>query len=310
MEKLCSFNVDKDTFCVCCGSDILLTGHESTLKVWTPEGHPLQSVLTPVCGDITSIRFSPRHSCQVAYSVDRSVVVCDTRNWSKVLHHFSFNKEEINEIDFHQNGNFVSACDDAGEIKIIDLASNHVFKTLEGHDNICSSAKFHPRKLWQVISGGLDCKVVRWNFNNGQPLCSLNSQEFEGTATVQLVNPPLVHSLDIEKEMLFVGCGLENGYISVVDVSKKKTKVVLCGKVHAAGVSQVCFSNGGKAKSLLFSGGNDKKIAMSKVCVEERSQLKTCFEFDHGSKINWLSIYNDKVYVADQTTFVSVYCVL
>jgi WD40 repeat protein len=87
------------------------------------------------------------------------------------LHTYSFNSEEINQVAVNHKGTFLAAADDSGEIKVINLQNHKLFKTLQGvHSNICSSAVFHPRRPWEVVSGGLDSKIVKWDFSRGRPL--------------------------------------------------------------------------------------------------------------------------------------------
>lgn len=50
--------------------------------------------------------------------------------------------------------------DDSGAVQIVDTDTGSVIRTLQKHDNICSSAKFRPNRSWQLISGGLDCRVI------------------------------------------------------------------------------------------------------------------------------------------------------
>jgi WD40 repeat protein len=40
------------------------------------------------------------------------------------------------------------------------------YKTLRrGHSNICSAVAFRPHRPWELLSGGLDCTVVKWDFS-------------------------------------------------------------------------------------------------------------------------------------------------
>jgi WD40 repeat protein len=65
-----------------------------------------------------------------------------------------FNTDEINQIRVNEKGAFVAACDDSGEIKVMDVRKGHaLFKTLRGHDNICASIVFRPRTSWDLLSG-------------------------------------------------------------------------------------------------------------------------------------------------------------
>ena len=77
-------------------------------------------------------------------------------SWSSFVK-FEFNKEEINQISVNEKGEYLAACDDDGEIKIIDLRQDNLFKALPArHSNICSSVQFRLQRPWQILSAGLD----------------------------------------------------------------------------------------------------------------------------------------------------------
>lgn len=88
-----------------------------------------------------------------------------------ILQRYAFNSEEINSLAISSNGSYLAAADDSGEVKVIDLRTQQMHKTLRGcHDNICSAVAFRPHHPWDVMSGGLDARLVRWNFATGRPL--------------------------------------------------------------------------------------------------------------------------------------------
>lgn len=39
-----------------------------------------------------------------------------------------------------------------------------VLQRLLGHENICSCVKFRPKSPWSVVTGGLDCMLILWDF--------------------------------------------------------------------------------------------------------------------------------------------------
>ena len=59
------------------------------------------------------------------------------------------------------------------------MLRTRVFKTCRrsGHENICSSVAFHPKRAWELVSGGLDCLLINWDFSRGKPCYKLNMQE-------------------------------------------------------------------------------------------------------------------------------------
>ncbi|KAM3748401.1 hypothetical protein ACB098_05G106200 [Castanea mollissima] len=127
----------------------------------------------------------------------------------KPLQSYSYNKEEINQISCNSKSSFLAAADDGGDVKIIDIHQHHLYKTLRagaGHTSICSSVQFLPWRPWEVITGGLDSKLIMWNFSKGRPykimdfgLPDMNS----GGNTGQSFNPAFVHMLAVpEVDML------------------------------------------------------------------------------------------------------------
>lgn len=81
------------------------------------------------------------------------------------------NSDEINSLALSPNGTYLAAADDSGEIKVINVRTHQLHKTLKGaHTNICAAVAFRPHHPWELLSGGLDAQVVRWNFATGRPL--------------------------------------------------------------------------------------------------------------------------------------------
>lgn len=88
----------------------------------------------------------------------------------KPLEIYNYNKEEINQVVCNSKSSFLAAADDGGDVKIIDIRQQCLYKTLRaGHESICSSVQFLPWKPWEVITGGLDSKLVMWDFSKGRP---------------------------------------------------------------------------------------------------------------------------------------------
>lgn len=329
----------EDTFCLCSARDgRLLTGHYSVIKIWDPSKNwSLSHSIYTAQGEVTCIAQSPVLDHCVAASVGSTVLMFDLRSSSKPVNEFSFLSEDINEVTFHPKGTYLSACDDAGDIAVIDTSKGQLYRTLtKQHENICSSVKFHPRKPWELISGGLDCRVIRWDFNRGRPLSSCSTQDAvqkvsDATSSSYLVNPPMVHSLDfVNGSFPALVCGLGNGSVAAYAFRKDKKELeLLCVSQwkHSASIAHICCTGGdGELSNLVISGGNDCKVCVSRFIKEdvyqgERSaathadcsfKLVLLNTFSHGSKVNWISVDSSSkhyllVCVADQTQFISVY---
>ena len=324
----------EDTYCLCSTKDLtLLSGHDSLVKLWSPkDGSLINHISTPVHGDVTCLVQAPQ---SFAISVDSTVLFYDWRKLEKPLHQFSFNREEVNEIDIHQNGNFCCACDDSGEVKVIDVENAKVFKTLSRcHTNICTTVKFHPRKPWELISGGLDCKIVRWDFSRGRPLSEVTVPVGGSQTGSYMVNPPMVHCIDRLRSFSIV-CGLGNGSVAVYGLNGKGLQEKTSTALHSASVARVCCAElpGSDDKTFVASGGNDGRIFISELKQEHsasadkatdkyKTELKVVSRINHRSKVNWLTFQGSapgssevlpecgRLFVADQTKFISVYNVL
>lgn len=108
---------------------------------------------------------------------------------------FGLSSEEINRISIHPNGHLLAAADDSGDVMIMDLNHNTPFQRLTGiHTNICSSTTFSPYAESELISGGLDARLVGWNFEDAQLLwkCTMG-----GESEAQVYNPPMVHDVAV-----------------------------------------------------------------------------------------------------------------
>lgn len=54
---------------------------------------------------------------------------------------YAYNSDEVNGIALSPNGRYLAAADDAGEVKVVDVRSDALHKTLRGgHSNIASGA--------------------------------------------------------------------------------------------------------------------------------------------------------------------------
>lgn len=313
---------------------ILASGGEEELCVWSKDG-TTQTKLSHTAVDesreINSVCFCLKNPERLYASCGNRIFGYDLRNHSSTVCEFEFNEEEINQVATHEKGGYLAACDDSGEIKVIDVQSGRLFKTLKNkHDNICSTVQFRPSRPWEIVSGGMDFRVVSWDFSSGRALQELNVQELGGDSQegAYLVNPPFVHSIHIAGNGRMFATGLGNGNIKLFRFEgKKKFAQDDCLKRHTSGVSQVHFPKF-QANNMLASGGNDCRIILWKLnhgscngtaASVEKSQeteaantICVAHEVEHGSKPNWVtsSSLTQNIFVCDQTNEISVYTVI
>lgn len=171
--------------------------------------------------EITNVRFSP-HSDDIIYaSVESKVYVIDMRvNKSVVITQPSiameYNADEIGFLLTNAKGNYMAACDDEGEVQIIDIKREYRrAKTLRNaHSNICSACVFPSSRPSTLISGGTDCQVIAWDFRKGKVLCAADTRDCV-PASNRMLNPPFVYSLSGSSDGRTVAAGLGDGQIAL-----------------------------------------------------------------------------------------------
>jgi WD40 repeat protein len=253
---------------------------------------------------------------------------------------FEYNEDEINQIQLDEKESFLAAWDDSGEVKIIGLHDKKVYKTLRlKHTNICSSICFRPRKPWEIVSGGMDSKLLHWDFSRPRCVNILDMHEVcsvSADADAYMINPPFVHHLCASADGQYLACALENGLLGIFDLRKKHVHQLFNLHAHLQGASQVAFLN----NSVLVSGGNDSCIVVWDLNKANQgpggdaavapavapatnghsephdaknaniSQLCKVQEIRHSSKINWLKPFRHDgqqyLAIADQTSDLTI----
>ncbi len=283
-------------------SSSLCTGHECLVKIWnTSHTDNPQSIINitsdDVCeGEVTCV-------CElddklIAIAIDQSVLVYDRFDLSKPrLTHYNCTREDINHLAVNKKGDFLSVCDDSGEILIIDVHAGKKFKTCKRHDNICSCAVFNQRRQWEIISGGLDCQLITWDYSKGRRLSSIDMNKLtqscnSSVSSSHSINPPMIHTLCNIKDTPIVAVGLGNGYIVLVNTStgrNKPAEIISFTQIHSSSVNTLNYvlfkpptvhhtslepekyidddivdrSNKSDNDQVLLSGGNDAKLMIS-----------------------------------------------
>ncbi|KAG6754987.1 hypothetical protein POTOM_040795 [Populus tomentosa] len=170
---------------------------------------------------ISSLSFKPGNEDIMYVSCGNAVKCFDLHNmaspWTP-FKSYTYNKEEINQISCNSKANFLASTDDGGDVKvlyIIDIRQHCLYKTLRsGHSSICSSVQFIPWRSWEgalasrkfdvhsyvVITGGLDSKLVMWDFSKGRPVKIVDfglPDIKNGSNGAQCLNPAFVHAIAV-----------------------------------------------------------------------------------------------------------------
>jgi len=202
---------------------------------------------------------------------------------------WDFCDDDVNWLAISENGQFLAAADDTGEIKLIQLKpAVKVLRTLRKHTTICSAVLFRPRRPSSLLSASMDSTIVVWEdfikcrvgqVIKMQDVCKVaNAREAErlGEAapgqSAYTVNPPLVHCVAVSPSGNTLVAGNEDSSLQVFDASKKTVIYETSpSKLHSKGVCQVTFLN----DSVFISGGNDGRIVIWRLAMKETSQLPT-----------------------------------
>ena len=309
-------------------------GENGELCVWSSSQNLLHKFVREE-QDCTCVLFSKKNPSMLFASFRDEILAFDTDgDMQSPVKSLCSNQDEINQIQMDGNEELLAACDDSGEIKVFSVVDWKVLKTLRHkHTNICSSVHFRPSHQWQLFSGGLDCKLIHWDFSKLKALNQLNMQELQSTsadASGYMLNPPLIHHIDVSPNGKFLACALENGQIEVFDTSRRHIREVFSLFAHEQGASQVHFLD----DSFLVSGGNDQCIVLWDISkageFEEHegdsvtnghsspleirnsllSQLCKVSSIPHSHKVNWLKPFvqngQSLVAVADQTNVIKI----
>lgn len=141
--------------------DFLASGSDDgNVYLWSLEQCSYPVFQTPYFGPCSAIKFHP-DNCNILYSAHgQCIYTCDTRFLQSPIAEWKVNDDEVNSIDILECESRMAVADDTGTIQILDTYSGAVIRSLKKHDNICTVAKFRPRRSWQLISGGLDCRMI------------------------------------------------------------------------------------------------------------------------------------------------------
>lgn len=129
------------------------------LALWDGGGTPVAQLRLPQEEDVTSVVFSARRPGTLYTAHGETISVLDVRSLQEPLQRFHVNEEEINCLSVNDSDGFLAAADDSGAIKVVDLESKKVCRSLR-HSNICSSVAFRPQRPQSLLSCGLDMQVI------------------------------------------------------------------------------------------------------------------------------------------------------
>ncbi|KAG9348162.1 hypothetical protein JZ751_001897, partial [Albula glossodonta] len=264
---------------------LLASGAEGgEVTVWNQEGAPLAQLKLQATEDVTSAVFLPSAPGTLYVSHGETVSVLDPRNLKGPVEELHVGEDEINALSLNEMGTLLAAADDSGAVRVVELESGKVSRTLRRHTNICSSVAFRPQRPQSLVSAGLDMQLMLWSLQKARPLWVLNLQEVMEEeedcrqTPGQLFNPPLVHCVSVAACGNVMACAAEDGRVHVLRAgggSRPERQVAL--QAHSQGASQAHFLNFLSHPYWLATGGNDGRMALwdvseSGVAIEGKSK--------------------------------------
>ncbi|TSN21160.1 WD repeat-containing protein 53 [Bagarius yarrelli] len=257
--------------CAAAGADgLLASGAEGgEVTVWTQDGTPLSQLRLSSQDDVTCTVFSSTAPGLLYASHGETVSILDPRNLKKPLDELKdVGEDEINSLSVNETGASLALADDSGAVRVVDLQTGKVSRTLRKHTNICSSVAFRPQRPQSLVSAGLDMQVMLWNLQKARPVWTYSLQEAIEEKEIkqqagQLFNPPLAHCISAAACGNVLACAAEDGHIHLARVgvgSRFEQQGAI--KAHSQGASQAHFLNFMSHPYWIATGGNDGVVAL------------------------------------------------
>ncbi|CEJ01300.1 hypothetical protein RMCBS344292_15332 [Rhizopus microsporus] len=288
------------------GDNTLASGSEDkTCRLWDLRTNKVIKGIHKLDNPVTSVKFARKSDLPLFYlSSGNKVYVYDLRAEGPLCtmpnKTFEFSNDEINSIDVNENNKFLVTADDDGNVNIIDLGSDKIYKkTTKKHQTICMTTKFRPKKSWDVWSGGMDSKVYEWDFSRGVPTNIYDMNPEEPTAA-QMFNPPFVYSLDITNDGKWVAASLGDTTIQMISPPSKKVKSTSKIRLvngHNTMVNCMSFIEMPNQSASLISGAANGGLAIWTGfynCTSTTLEPAQTFQVDTATmqKVNWLKAYH------------------
>lgn len=239
------------------------------LALWSNDGTCVGQKKLEEGDDVAYVAFSPLCPSRFYAAHGEKISIWDSRCLKLPTDLYHINEDEINCLCVNETDALLAAADDSGAIKVFDLMSQKVIRTLRRHTNICSSVSFRPGRPQSLVSCGLDMQVMLWNLQKARPLWVVNLEELaqeaeeqQGKQATQLLNPPLAHSITVARCGNIFATGAEDGKIRVFKVAGTRFEQEAGLQGHSMGVSHVHFLDFLSHPYYLVSGGNDGKILL------------------------------------------------
>jgi WD40 repeat protein len=188
----------------------------------------------------------------------------------------------VNSISYSKTpgSNYLASGGDDGIVKIWDVNTGNLLKSLNGHRDAVTSVSFSP-KYNKVASGSMDKTIKIWDVYSGALLVTMTEHKLGVT------------SVSFSKDGSEIASGSDDGTIKIWDVQTGKLLKTLIG--HIDKVTSVDFSDDGK---FLASGSRDNTVRLWDLAFEK---CKKVF-LSHTAPVNTVLFSNDCSKIASGAT--------
>lgn len=147
--------------CLSFSNKLLARGFENgSIHLSPPNNCTFLTVLSPSSEPCTAIAFAGDDSDVFYSSYGGNIVFWDLRNYETPVNVWKVSVDEINCIDVDIQDECLATADDVGVVSLVSSLTGEVTRVFQDHDNICSAVRFRPFWQDQLISCGLDCRLV------------------------------------------------------------------------------------------------------------------------------------------------------
>ncbi|KAF9978602.1 WD repeat-containing protein 53 [Actinomortierella ambigua] len=240
-----------------------MMAEDKTCRIWDLTTKQSSKAIVGFDDAVSAISWDPIDNQRVyvasgltlyVFSLATDAVVLNVEQASAV---YTGAEDEMNQISINDRGTFLTTCDDAGDVRALDLKTGQWARRLVGgHDNIAMAVQFVPNKDLQAISCGMDYRILAWDFYKNRSTEILKTDVKTANApqgSAQVFNPPFALSVAIHPSGTRAAVGLGDGTIQFLHKSNDVPLSFEALKLqhqqqHIPPASHVKGKKGGKSK--------------------------------------------------------------
>ncbi|KAG0269849.1 WD repeat-containing protein 53 [Linnemannia exigua] len=273
---------------------MLASGSEDkTCRIWDLRTDKVHKALTGFESPVSTTTFTPVDSHTIYVGSGTKIHTFDLRMEALVLNSatqstrvYDGAEDEINQIQVNHRATCLAACDDAGDVRVLDLKTHKWMRKIE------------------PLSGGMDKLVVAWDFYKGRAtqLIETDTPQMDVAQSKQLFNPPFVHSIAAHPSGTRMAVGLGDGSVQFLHTMTDLPTAPSSLEGDMAALSVTASSKKNKKKAASSGKGNDGWLIGGRLSDAHASPIAT-IEYA-GFNPEWLisSSSNGSIAIWDDIT--------